>query len=225
MSSPWRPIPADLPQVFDERFKPLSADHSTPVDVQTIFDVLYKLVFVLNVRHDATVLVHTLVVVEHLVRACPNCMGVHTWRPILLTAFVLSVKKYFDEQTTGIVHSLHRAGFAGIDEHRLFCYETSFLAFLGWNIEVSRREYTLYAFALRDLISRHLDLLTEQCAGMITLALTLGSMNDYGANATPKAFGGDRPAPRCILRTPPAVPTWASDEQHVASLYGLVTAW
>ena len=219
------PISADLLPLFDERVAALSADpRSTLVDVQTIFDFLVRIVIGLDVRDDTTVLVQALIFVEHLMRACPNCLGEHTWRPILLTACILSMKKDFDEKTVGIVHGLHRTGVTGIDSSRLLRYETAFLARLGWNVEVSRREYIMYIFALRDALSRHVAMLRQQLPEMITLALALGSTDslDCAPIATPKPVDDGRLAPRLLPRTPPAVPTWVSDEHNVAVLYGLV---
>jgi len=226
-----QPAAEGLPQIFDERFARLSDnENSTVADVQTIFGLLWQLMVALGARREADVLVHTLVLVERLVGQSMDCLCRYTWRPIVLTAFILSVKKYFDETTVGIVHNLNAIGITGLSRCLLFRYETSFLDCIDWNVEVSRPTYTNYIFALRDLVSRQAAALRKQCPGLVSFAYQLGEPDtvvDPELSAAPQPAACDDTSnyrARLASRTPPSVPTWQLKRSgDLATLYALFT--
>ena len=199
--------------VFDERLQPLCADHHDDTSdeedesgsgIQSIFSTISRLLCALDVRHEPEVLVSALILIERVVAAMPGVLSPHTWRPLLTVAVVVSAKRYLDEMVSDMVFRLKRHGFATLDRRRLYHYELAFLDCIGWNVEVSRRLYTTFGFALRDLLSTQIKALEDIYPEVIKLARALGSTREHLA-ASPY----DMVSPAHVRpRTPPAVCTW-----------------
>jgi len=200
------------PRMFDERVACLCDDGEScaVADVQTIFGTLSMLICAFDVQCEPDILVHTLAIVERLVGKLPDCLCCYTWRPIVLTAFTLSAKKYFDDALVGIVPRLNAYGFTRIGGSDLFRYEAAFLDCLDWKLEVSRPAYTNYIFALGDLVVRHVVTLRKQYPELVSLARQLADPDDAHSafSTTLQPVGGDANRSGLVSRTPPSVPTW-----------------
>ena len=151
----------------------LAVDRNNHIDFQSIFVIVYRLCVAFEVRSEGEVLVGTLVLIERLIRCQGKpCFTPHTAVPILLTAFTLSCKCYF-EGHADVVGALNFVGFATVEPAQLFELEKAFLDAVDWNLEVSRKEYTAYVFALRKLLSETAATLRAQYPTIVQAALEL----------------------------------------------------
>ena len=174
--------PACADPVFDEKCGSITSDsygweRATDVPLGCIFFTICQFTKALDTGDDSGIVIHALLLLERLIRRVPGVLRGSTLRPLLLTAFSLSAKSYFDEQLSDIVPALRQLGVDTITAERLLELELAFLGHIGWKIGSPRHVYATYVFEVRSLISSQRALLAGEYADLVDAARSLDGVS------------------------------------------------
>jgi len=196
------------PSFFNEEVAPLSADKSfwdmdyPDVCVGSLFTTVVQLTHAFQAAEDTVILLHALMLSEALTRQQPGILCAKSVRPILLAAFTLSSKMYYDEVQTGIVDALRAVGFDLLTTVHLYELERELCEALDHQLLIGRQDYSNYVFELRALATANMPQLETSLPAVVRYARGLD-----GPVAAPPQQQEDR-------RQPPAQMQGAALEQQ-----------
>ena len=127
------------------------------VAVSAVLSVINRIFSALDLRDETEVAVHTLMLVERLIRLQPSAFSLSTLQSVVLGAVIVSHKFNIDEELRmdDATKNLRQFGFAALTPRDLCWAEASFLQALRFDITVRRRAYAAYVFEMRALVNAH----------------------------------------------------------------------
>jgi len=167
--------------VFSEAIRPLSAEPWVYVSVGAPLQTICQLTAAWSIQQQPEILVQALMLVEMMVSECPGLLTATTFRPLLLTAVMLSVKLLVDDERVTI-EFLQQVGFDALDRARYLGLEAAFLRALNFRIGgATRQGYNNYAIELRKLAKANV----HELRGLVPEIVAVVERMDHAAGPRP----------------------------------------